>query len=69
MRPANIGEHQMKTQLISVLRECLMAIALLGGSADLLAQANWPTRPIRFLVGNSPGSAPDIDLAPDFRSS
>ena len=50
----------MKTQLISVLRGCLIAVALLGGSADLMAQANWPTRPIRFLVGNSPGAAPDI---------
>ncbi|MFM9968421.1 MAG: Bug family tripartite tricarboxylate transporter substrate binding protein [Burkholderiales bacterium] len=25
-----------------------------------MAQSNWPNRPFRFLVGNSPGSAPDI---------
>ena len=38
----------------------LFAVSLLGSAADALAQAGWPNRPIRFLVGNSPGAAPDI---------
>lgn len=43
-----------------MLRGILIAIALFGASVNALAQSNWPNRPIRFLVGNSPGSAPDI---------
>lgn len=54
----------MNTNLLAKLwvasRILLVSVSLLGWTADALAQANWPNRPIRFLVGNSTGAAPDI---------
>jgi len=50
----------MRANKLSTLRAVLLAASILGVSADALAQAGWPARPIRFLVGNSTGAAPDI---------
>ncbi len=50
----------MNVRFFSVLQGFLFAVSILGWTADAMAQAGWPNRPIRFLVGNSPGAAPDI---------
>lgn len=47
-------------KLNSFLHRLFLACVLTGASAAALAQSNWPNRPFRFLVGNSPGAAPDI---------
>jgi len=38
----------------------LAALALLAAGAALAAEAPYPNRPIHFVVGGAPGSAPDI---------
>ncbi len=45
---------------LTAMRGLLIAMTLFVTCANTQAQSNWPNRPIRFLVGNSPGSAPDI---------
>ena len=46
--------------LTPFFRRLFTACVLMVASGTALAQSNWPNRPFRFLVGNSPGAAPDI---------
>ena len=48
------------TELRIWLRLGLCAALLAGPSAEGLAQANWPNRPFRLVVGNSAGAGPDV---------
>ena len=48
------------TELRIWLRLGLCAVLLAGPSAEGLAQANWPNRPFRLVVGNSAGAGPDV---------
>ncbi|MGH6767773.1 MAG: Bug family tripartite tricarboxylate transporter substrate binding protein [Xanthobacteraceae bacterium] len=45
--------------MISMFR-ALVLTALLAGTADAALAQNWPTRPIKFIVSQSPGNATDI---------
>lgn len=38
----------------------LAAVLWAGASAPAAAQADWPSKPIRFIVGFPPGSSPDV---------
>ena len=44
----------------SSLQRILLGLVLCCLGATALAQSGWPNRPFRFVVGNSPGAAPDI---------
>ncbi len=52
--PASIG------RAVSFLAAFLLALLLSGAASDVLAQKDYPNRPIRFLVGVVPGGATDI---------
>ena len=43
-----------------LIRRTLLAAALCLGVAPVLAQANWPSKPIRIVVPYGPGSSPDV---------
>ena len=45
---------------MSLRRSLLLAAALCAAAAPVLAQPNWPARPIRFIVPYGPGSSPDV---------
>ena len=45
---------------MKVRRQLLLAAALCAATVPALAQSNWPTRPIRFVVPYGPGSSPDV---------
>jgi tripartite-type tricarboxylate transporter receptor subunit TctC len=45
---------------MNVRRQLLLAAALCAATVPALAQSNWPTRPIRFVVPYGPGSSPDV---------
>lgn len=46
--------------IISVLAHAALGVGVVGGSGSGLAQADYPSRPIRFLVGVVPGGATDM---------
>jgi len=50
----------MQSKTFPAVHAILLAAVLWGAAMDATAQSLWPSRPFRFLVGNSPGSAPDI---------
>lgn len=37
-----------------------VAVGLLAALADVRAQPGWPAKPVRLIISNSPGSAPDL---------
>ena len=41
-------------------RRILLAAALCAATLPAMAQSNWPTGPIRFVVPYAPGSSPDV---------
>ena len=41
-------------------RRILLAAALCAATLPAMAQSNWPSRPIRFVVPYAPGSSPDV---------
>ncbi len=41
-------------------RTLLLAAALSAAAVPAIAQSNWPTRPVRFVVPYGPGSSPDV---------
>ena len=41
-------------------RRILLAAALCAATLTAMAQSNWPSRPIRFVVPYAPGSSPDV---------
>jgi tripartite-type tricarboxylate transporter receptor subunit TctC len=41
-------------------RSLLLAAALSAAAVPAIAQSNWPTRPVRFVVPYGPGSSPDV---------
>jgi tripartite-type tricarboxylate transporter receptor subunit TctC len=41
-------------------RRALIALPLLAGFSQVKAQAKWPSRPVKVLVGMPPGSATDV---------
>jgi len=45
---------------MNIRRQLLLAAALCAATVPALAQSNWPTRPIRFVVPYGPGSSPDV---------
>lgn len=51
-------------------RAAMVTLLVVLGAGMAQAQSSWPSRPFRFLVGNSPGAAPDIvaRLFADFMS-
>jgi tripartite-type tricarboxylate transporter receptor subunit TctC len=55
-----IGEMSGKATMMPVLRLCLGLVLLLALPAAAPAQTDYPSRPVRIVVGFGPGSAADL---------
>src|SRR3954466_11077455 len=61
--PANVALYQAGTWIMPLTRRRALALATAFAGTSALparAQQEWTTRPLRILVGTSPGGSPDI---------
>src|SRR6478752_7233223 len=61
--PANLVTRQQGPSLMEISRRRAVALSAAFAGVSALparAQQNWPQRPLRILVGTSPGGSPDI---------